>query len=635
MGEALIGRQVDQAGDSRPFLLAMAVSVVVAIGMASMGGADLDRNALIGHVAVSLTLASVVVLVRHRVRSYGAAILAALMLMLALSVAPLGRVFWVIAMIVLILAAWVERRRWRPAEWLPVGLCAAVLGAIVLSEADTPYVNFMVETRLLSADVHTDSVQHMAFSNMVMGEGAISMGLHGATPAGYHVFSHLVYGAVARLLALPVSSTYGLAGLTVFVPLLFAALLALAGELRPAGGRWALYAGVLLLIGFLVGFAGRQEMEDCTLFHTYFLSESYLLGLVLFAAFLSYQVSGGWRLPIVALFLVLMTATKVSIGAIGGVVLLAAAWRAWKSGAQTLAHLAVVVGTAGTLSVAALLMVRPEGFTPTLQFLAFVDSYMTSRCSLAGASFGSRVAAFLVAHYAFLWLAVAGWLLARHTGPRQRETDVVVAAGVAAVVGFIPLSMTIAAGGAFYFSNVATFAALPLVLALGADATGPAARRSRLFAVATLLAAGGGALVFGVPFVSGRLDRLAKLSFRVDAPVTPYVRHLRAIWSEAPRRTLVYIAKEERDYWDAQPVDCTRMSMLIPAVSGRPALYGVPENACRERVARPLPRYEPVFEISSVPRIPKAELCAETRRLGYDRYIDVRRDAVHQVDCAR
>ena len=630
----MIDGQAGTPADTRPFLLAMGVSAVVAFGMAKIGDAALNDNALIGHVAVSLFLCSVTILVRRRVRSSGVAVLTALLLVPLLGAILSGRLFWATAFITLILAVVVERRQWRLADGLPLLAAAAAIGAIVLSEADTPYANFMVETRLLSADIHTDSAFHMALSNMVMGERTVSMGLHGAPPAGYHAFSHFMYGSIAGLLALPVSSTYGLATLIVFVPFLFATLLAFAGELRPDGARWSLYASVLLLIGFLVGFAGRPAMENCTLWHSYFVSESYLLGLVLFIAFLSYQIGGGWSLPIVVLFLLLLTATKASLGSIAGIVLVVSAWRAWRRHAQTLTHLALVVGTAGVLSVATLVLFLPEGNAGRLQFLTFVDSYMTASCSLAGATFVSRIAAFLVAHYAFLWVAVAGWLLARRSRPSVLETDVMVAAMVAAVVGFIPLSMAIPGGGAFYFSNVATFAAMPLFLTLGANVTEPAGTRARLFAVTILIAAGAGALVYGVPFVAERLERLAAMKYPTTAPVTPYIRHLQAIRDAAPQRALVYIAKEERDYWDAQPVDCTRMSLLIPAVSSYPALYGVPERKCRERVERVFPRYEPVFDAASRLRIPEAELCAETRRLGYETYVDVRQSGIRHVACA-
>lgn len=618
--------------DSRPFLLAMAISVAVAGGMAWIAGPALDRTTLAGHLAVALFLCSVAILLRRRVKSSGIAILCSLALLLAVSLARLGPVFWGVAAAVCVLAAVGERRR-GPMEWLTIAALGAVVGAIVLSEADSPYANFMVETRLLSADVHTDSVQHMAISNMVMQAHTVSWGLHGAVPLSYHAFSHFVYGAIAHLLAVPVSSTYGLATLIVFAPLLFAALLACAGELRPDAPRWSMYGAVLMLIGFLVGFVGRPMMENCTLWHSYFVSESYLLGLVLFTAFLSYLLSGHWSIALIAVFLVLLTVTKASLGAIAGAVLIVAAGRAWRAGTQTLAHLSAVVGTAGVLSTTALLAFLPEGNVGRIEFLTFVDNYMTPRCALAGSSFGSRVAAFLVAHYAFLWLAIAAWMVGPRHSRASADTEIVVAAAVAAVVGFIPLSMAIPGGGAYYFSNVATFAALPIVLALGADAFGSSGRRGAILSSAALVAALGGAVVSGAPFVTERLRRLATATYRTDAPVAPYVRQLRHIRDDAPVRSLVYIAKGERDYWEAQPVDCTRMAVLIPAVSGLPALYGVPERACTQRVDRPYPRYDDVFEVGSRLAVAEAELCAETRRLGYEDYIDVRRTGARRVVC--
>ena len=117
---------------------------------------------------------------------------------------------------------------------------------------------------------------------MIFDEHRVSLGLHGTIPFRYHPFSHVLYGATARLLAVPVSTTYGLATSVIFVPLLFASLLALAGELRPLTTRVGFYGGVLLLMGFIAGFAGRPLMESCTLWQPYFVSQSYLVALIVF-----------------------------------------------------------------------------------------------------------------------------------------------------------------------------------------------------------------------------------------------------------------------------------------------------------------------------------------------------------------
>jgi hypothetical protein len=271
-----------------------------------------------------------------------------------------------------------------------------------------------------------------------------------------------------------------------------------------------------------------------------------------------------------------------------------------------------------------------------IEFITFVKSYMTPPCPLAGTTMVSNLAGFLVMHYLFVWLALAGWMLARARGDASLSAlALMVVVGTA--TGFVPLSMAIPGGSAYYFSNVSTLAALPIVMALAGAVDAPAPSRMRMLAAILLTAAIGGALVSGIPYVSRRMasvDRSVPDLSR-ETSVTPYVRQLQQVALSDRGRSLVYIAKEEVGYWNGQPIDCTRMGVLIPAVSRRPALYGVPAEECRTRVPRDFPRYESIFESASRPRIPEPELCSETRRLGYDGYFDVRRDRTSYIVCTR
>jgi hypothetical protein len=56
-------------------------------------------------------------------------------------------------------------------------------------------------------------------------------------------------------------------------------------------------------------------------------------------------------------------------------------------------------------------------------------------------------------------------------------------------------------------------------------------------------------------------------------------------------RSLVPIARQETNYWNGQPADCTRM-----------AVYGMPANDCTLHIGRLCRQCEALFDPSSLAR---------------------------------
>ncbi|HXG87660.1 MAG TPA: hypothetical protein VNJ02_04925 [Vicinamibacterales bacterium] len=535
-------------------------------------------------------------------------------------------------------AAWVSRWRQPQLTTLTAGAVAAALGIAALSEIPNTFAGFLVGDRLLTASVHTDSVQHMAMANMLVGYGRISLGLHGVVPQAYHAFSHLLYGSISRGIGLPIADVYGHATLLIFAPLLFAWLAGAASALVPRGSQakpWHLALAVLVCVA---GFLGHDWFQSCTVWYSYLLSESQLVGLVLFLAFMAWMFSNRPTSPwITAAWLAVMTASKVSVGVMAlaayGAVVLARRIRAPGSVRALLIDFAAPV----VATMAAAWVVMPVGNTAAWDFLVFGDKYFGQACTVPIGTPGSS-AWFVAYHFFFAWLALGLTWLAKSPDDRSQRRDVMVVLGVLILAGFVPLSNDIPGGSAAYFSNVTTIFAIAVTAARLTAGTARGILPPDARGAATLLVAALGVIGLVCFFPAQARRTIAGLaspagdSASTTSGVTPYVRELQRLATAAPRDALVYIDKAEHAFWTITP-DCTRAAVLIPALSERPALFGLPDAACAQRIGRDYQPYADVGVAASAEHIPTTVLCAETRRLGFARVFAVTAERASEILC--
>ncbi|MEW5855165.1 MAG: hypothetical protein AB2A00_40690, partial [Myxococcota bacterium] len=501
-------------------------------------------------------------------------------------------------------------------------------------------VDFAARDRVLTGVMQRDPLFLMAVATMLDEQGVPSTGLHGAAPYPYHVLTLVLYSAIARVLELPLPEVFGHATFITFIPMLFAMLVAVGEELAPSRRGSELALSVILVACCFAGFLGRTTFSSFGIWNVYFISESYLLSLILLLALLSLllgPLTTGWRgLLWQVAFVVALCGTKVSTGALGlGMALL---HELLAARGTTVRGWLVALGRMAVMTMAGALVAAwstPPGIPHRFEPLFFLNAFVPYEGE--GALF-----AFLVVHYFFVIAAalalaalhLAGSdLLSRHARPALMLVAVT-------VVGFVPLNVASPAGEGLYFSNVSMFLAIPVMLALRHVAfrmpESPRARSALLLAWGLTTLGVGGLLLYGAPLLRRSVWQVEVdvASVPRELPITPYTRALSSLAQDRATAELpVYIAKEESAFWTA-PADCSALPFLIPVLARRPALFGLPSPQCSRATFYGYPAYSPeLFQAGAAPRLPEETLCGEATRLGFAGYVDVRATGTRAVRC--
>ena len=186
------------------------------------------------------------------------------------------------------LIAWVSTFTQR--RWAMLGFFAAALVAGLYVSGKTwglGYNNPLAEERLLVNHAHIDALFHSSISNMMRTYGRPSTGLDGTPYIAYHFGSHWLVAALAPVCGQTIFEFYNSGTSILFIPLMYAGLLLLAGVVRDAvqGSAIADYglpAGflfwVVIIAGLLGPFPKKGDMMRVSLQEIY-VSDSYAIGL--------------------------------------------------------------------------------------------------------------------------------------------------------------------------------------------------------------------------------------------------------------------------------------------------------------------------------------------------------------------
>jgi hypothetical protein len=149
------------------------------------------------------------------------------------------------------------------------------------------YNHPLAEERLLVNHGHIDALFHASISNMMRTYGQASTGLDGLPYIAYHYGSHWLVAALAPIIGQSVFEFYNSGTAILFIPLMYAALLLLAGVIRdavrdPVSTDYGFPAGflfwVVIISGLLGPFPKKGDMMRVSLMEIY-VSDSYALGL--------------------------------------------------------------------------------------------------------------------------------------------------------------------------------------------------------------------------------------------------------------------------------------------------------------------------------------------------------------------
>lgn len=206
-------------------------------------------------------------------------------------------------------------------------LCSSLyLVALLYS---TPYHDPLFWVRLATGKVAEDSLCHLAVSGMLKTYQTSSVGLDGLVLWRYHVGSHWWFGQLSNLLGMSVEQIYHFIYPAALVPLYLLSVFGLASSFSKAGlaeHRYAFGAKWAVFILSAVGIFPLEYLNQTTSHHYKFISESYILSLLL--AFLGAGVlrqalaglrkESGRRETLLVMgvfvFVILIALTKVSVG---------------------------------------------------------------------------------------------------------------------------------------------------------------------------------------------------------------------------------------------------------------------------------------------------------------------------------
>ena len=176
------------------------------------------------------------------------------------------------------------------------------------------YEQFDMLGLLNNGTVHRDTLFHASIASMIKTYGITSTGLNGLVETPYHFLSHAIIASFSLLTELPVYESYGIINAVLFAPLIIFSCSYVAYSLSDnikISNTWLSVSVVIFASSFL--FSGWG------VFVSYFTSESYLLSLSLLL--LSLQLISGEKLSnaewLCFTLLVLLSAmAKASVGII-------------------------------------------------------------------------------------------------------------------------------------------------------------------------------------------------------------------------------------------------------------------------------------------------------------------------------
>jgi hypothetical protein len=181
--------------------------------------------------------------------------------------------------------------RFKQKRWALVLVAAALVAGLYASGKTwgLGYNNPLAEERLLVNQGHIDALFHSSISNMMRTYGRPSTGLDGIPYIAYHYGSHWLVAALAPVCGEGVFEFYNCGTAILFIPLIYAALLLLAGVIRdvvrdPNIADYGLPGGLLFWVVMIAGLLGpfpkKGDMMRVSL-HEVYVSDSYALGLAI------------------------------------------------------------------------------------------------------------------------------------------------------------------------------------------------------------------------------------------------------------------------------------------------------------------------------------------------------------------
>lgn len=643
--------QDDLSRIDRTALIGVLVSLGLGVVFSQFAGDLANGRAIWLSVSLGLVLQLSLWFLNTRFRFFGKALVTLLFALLLLSFIPGGR--YLLAIVGLGLGIEFFRqylRRARSTDFVAVILPAVACAATIFFNTARNYADPLIDEKIRQFVLHEDTLYHTSISSMWAAFDLPAVGIHGLRQQHYHLFVHFLYSRTSEILNIEPYQVFGYSHLIAFAPLLFCGYLSLLNEFKfRSQNKWTL----ICLVAFGCGLSGMFGWQT----NSFYTSESYQTGLILLAGGLSVlnrlSTHKAASTTLLLVLIVLMaTLAKISVGVIlaacAMVALVLGDWPnsrrlAWMGGVIVAAFLGYLASR--TLPVPGLDLKFELNYA--LKYWHKVKSEDVSVAQVAW-HYMTTLA------YAFVGLPIFIYLAAK----RRMDREGLIWFGclfVSAAIGLAGLNITIVSSGA-YFSNVHTYVAMPAIAwllghlpqvesFLGAFASRNVERIFATLVLAFLVAQSASYLARRLPMDFRRIvyNRAALVASASDL-MSPYLKAFAKIKLDPERDYMVYIPKVD-PYWGFTNVrytpwlssPCARMPYYIPILTGRPALFGLPDRKnCRAWFVG-YENYTPLdFKRAANQRLPKSSLCKEVLLAGFKGYFEVtRKKGAVKIPCSK
>lgn len=390
----------------------------------------------------------------------------------------LNFLFYAIALLALIYS--VRFIRVRYGLW-PKLLLMAVTAAVTILFVTNAYTSFDMLARLYSGAVKQDTLFHASIAAMIKNYGITSTGLNGLVSTPYHVLSHILIASISGLSGVNVIEVYGVAPWVFFAPILIFGVVAVCCALDKNSSNsipitWSTACFILAFFPFV--------LDRWIVWDSFFVSESYLtsLGLLLVATPILFKK----RLTVFDCLLALALAVLISYAKASVGLVYVGLWFARAIIIQRMISkidliLSILIACIASITVlgAAEASASAIGVAP----FDFIYNYtrdgqcLVSNCDTYSSAMqrwnpriakGTIIFVFMLMHFLPTWIFTSYVLINNgfRRAWRQPATIYCVSSFIAGMA--IVAIFQIPGGAVYYFTNVAFFVALPLVVGIAA-----------------------------------------------------------------------------------------------------------------------------------------------------------------------
>jgi len=452
------------------------------------------------------------------------------------------------------------------------------------------YERFDMLSLLSNGQIHRDSLFHASLASMIKTYGVASTGLNGLVEVPYHILSHVIMGSISSLTGIAVYDSYGIVNAVFFAPLLFLAISFSSWQVKQEkniGLHWVMTGVILFLM--------PTALAGWGVFSSYFISESYLLSLVFFVLSLpllcSKRISKSQYLVLV-IMITLATASKSSVGLVmlglylTRMLLISDKIDKYLEYAYLSALIVIIYYfiSSTVSSASSAILIDPFSFIAEFSHYGSYLNVLKSCGSLSECDFSFMimvkalisVIVFFVLHFILSWMVIM--LKTHEYGFRIaiRDPWVIIsisslAAGVV-IISFFYLQ----SGAVYYFSNIAMFASMPIIISFFSALFGGSIKQYFWLAFISAVTA----------IFSHNYSHLLKLidgkysekEFPVSESNHSFIRLLLDLRNEK-EKNIIYAFSEGYNYLEhGTMTDCRVKPFVLPAITERAWLNLMEQN---------------------------------------------------------